>query len=274
MIAPACVEDPGGLFVLQNQALDDTCVAQANRDGLYRSRGVLDIALASRYFMHPLIENQLTSSLDVKIASASGGGAGDPADHRIEANLIALAGAEVSFQAPANITFGAQLSQGRLIPVSGSVVPLGLATTGLEVVSPEVGRVIRESLEFKSGRGEFDYNDGAIVPLLVGVRFTGTTAGGAEVGSNEFSFPLDICARCLLRYAPGTLYEDTEDAGLTCDFLQAPVIGEEEPQIAETGDDEVPCLLGQDEPVDCPLCRTLVPDDESADALCDPADPS
>ena len=271
MVSSACVEEPGGLFVLHNQQLNDECEATPAKEGPAVSRGVLDIALRSRYFMYPLIENQLNSSFDVKV-EGQGGGVGDPANFRTETNLVALAGAEVSFLTPANVSFGPQLSQGRFIPVSGAVGPADVATTQLEVLSTEVGRVIRESVEFKRGAGEYEFFDGNMVPLLVTVRFQGETVGGTDVGSNEFSYPLDVCARCLLNYPPGTLFDDTEDAGLTCDTRQAPQDEEGNIQLPDTEDEKVPCLLGQDAGVSCSLCRTLVPDDASADALCDPPD--
>ncbi len=260
-----CVEEAGGLFVIHNQTLSDACEVEASRDGPALSRGVLDIALNNRYFMFPTIENQLKSSDDVKIAGSAGGGQGDPSDFRTEGNIVSLRGAEVSFQTPANISFAGQLPQGLFIPVSGSVPPQGIASTGLEVINVNIGNVIRNSTEFRNGTGEFDYTPGALVNVLVTVKFRGITASGTEVESNEFTYPLDICARCLLTYSPGTLFPDSDGDGLTCDVRQAP----EDLEVG-AATVEPPCILGQDAAVDCTFCRTLRPDDAEADALCDP----
>lgn len=262
-----CVEESGGLFVLHNQQLSDSCELEASREGPAVSRGVLDIALNNRYFMYPTIENQLKSSDDVSIESSAGGGTGSPADFRTEGNIVSLRGAEVSFQTPNNVSFAGQLPQGLFIPVSGTITPEGIATTGLEVINVNIGNVIRNSREFRDGTGEFDYTPGALVNLLVTVKFRGITASGTEVESNEFTYPLDVCARCLLTYSPGTLFPDSDGDGLTCDLRQAP-----EDADIDVATVEPPCVLGQDAPVDCTFCRTLRPDDADADALCDPPD--
>ena len=176
-LGTGCVEEAGGLFVLHNQELSDSCDIEPSADGPALSRGVLDIALNNRYFMFPTIENQLKSSDDVKIESG-GGGSGGPQDFRTEGNIVSLRGAEVSFQTPANISFAGLLPQGLFIPVSGSVAPQRIASTGLEIINVNIGEVIRNSREFRSGTGEFDYATGALVNLLVTIKFRGITASG------------------------------------------------------------------------------------------------
>ena len=263
---PACVEDEqfvGSMLVVHNSRLSDACELEAAVEGDFLARGVVDIMLTNRYFLNPTIQNQLLSSKDVKIESAGAGAGGDFRDNLIEGNQIVLEGATVSFTTPANVSFA--LPQNVFIPVSGTVQPQGVTTTALEVLNVDVGNIVRRAPEFFDAANE-TFRKTAVVTVLVSVIFKGHTTAGTEVFSNEFTFPVDMCAGCLLVHPPGTLFTD-DDNSLTCDTAAA-VAGEGE--VVDTGMVATPCLLGQDDDVDCRLCRTLAPDDITADELCDP----
>jgi hypothetical protein len=266
-ILPACVEDDqfvGSMLVVHNSRLSDACELEAAVEGDFLARGSVDIMLTNRYFLNPTIQNQLLSSKDVKIVSAAGGGAmGDFRDGLVEGNNIVLEGATVSFTTPANVSFA--LPQNVFIPVSGTVPPQGVTTTALEVLNVDVGNIVRRAPEFFDAANE-TFRKTAVVTVLVSVIFKGHTTAGTEVFSNEFTFPVDMCAGCLLVHPPGTLFTD-DDNSLTCDTAAA-VLGDGE--VVDTADVATPCLLGQDDTVDCRLCRTLAPDDVTADELCDP----
>ncbi len=259
----ACVEDVGSMLVVHNASLNDTCELDAEVGGNFLPKGTLDIMLTNKYVMFPTIQSQLQSSKNVKIEAAAGGGTGDFRDTLNEGNAITLSGATVSFTTPPNVTFA--LPQNVFIPVSGTIFPGSATTTALEVLSVDIGNVVRRAPEF------FDANEEAfkrrsVVTVLVTVKFDGTTTSGTDVSSNEFTFPMDICAGCLLIHPPGTLFID-DDNSLTCDVSKAPA---EEGVGGATLDFDTPCILGQDTAVDCRLCRTLAPDELAADALCDP----
>jgi hypothetical protein len=177
-----------------------------------------------------------------------------------EGNIISLKGATVSFTTPP-LSF--PLPQNIFIPTSGSVFPAGSASTGLEVISVDVGNIIRQAPEFFTGA---EFMRGSVVTVLVTVKFKGVTSSGTEVESNEFDFPLDICAGCLLFYAPNTIFED-DDGSPTCEYLGEALT---EDSVVVPPEISIPCLIGQDVAVDCRLCRTVVGDAEDADAVCDP----
>lgn len=262
MMGSACVEDIGSMLVVKNSVLGGACELNAELEGNFRSRGTLDVMLTNRYFLFPTVQNQLRPSSDVKIKAQAGGVTGDFRDVLNEGNAITLEGATVSFTTPPNVSFA--LPQNVFIPTSGTVFPQGLTTTQLEVLSVDIGNIVRRAPEFFDAANE-TFRKGAVVTVLVTIKFQGRTTSGTEIESNEFTYPMDLCAGCLLVYSPGTLFID-DDNSLTCDTSKA------------TGDDnqnidsavETPCLIGQDDVVDCRLCRTLAADDLTADALCDP----
>jgi hypothetical protein len=133
------------------------------------------------------------------------------------------------------------------------------------VLSVDIGNVVRRSPEFFDANNN-TFRKGAVVTVLVNVKFSGVTTSGSTVESNDFTFPLDICAGCLLVTAPGTLFPD-DDNSLTCDPAKIPQDNE---NIDVDNTVDTPCIIGQDDAVDCRLCRTLAGNDQDADALCDP----
>lgn len=278
----ACVaEENGSLFVVRNERLSGgagACGFEPSLDGDFLARGTLDISLTDRYLMHPTVLNQLQQTVNVRIVPAGGGAGGAGAaggggaggggginDFRQalnETNAIILDGARVSFTTPPGLSFA--LPSDRFIPVSGTVQPAALTTTALEVLGVDLGNIVRRAPEFFDP-GTNTFRRGAVVTVLVEIRFEGKTATGIDVESNTFRFPLDICAGCLLVHTPGTLAAD-DDNSLTCDPSKV-VAGMGGAALAQP---ETPCIIGQDQAVDCTLCRTLVSDDALADELCDP----
>lgn len=275
MAGSACVvEEDGSLFVVRNERLvSGSCGFEPALDGDFLARGVLDIALTNRYQMHPTVLNQLQETVNVRIVPAGvGGGAGAAAggqgiaDFRQglnESNAVILEGARVSFTTPPNLSF--LLPSDRFIPVSGTVQPTALTTTALEVLGVDLGNQIRLSPEFFDAETE-TFKRGNVVTVLVEIKFEGKTATGIDIESNTFRFPLDICANCLVVFTPGSLAND-DDNSLTCDSVKAAAQGIMRQDVSPP---ETPCIIGQDQPVDCELCRTLAADDALADKLCDP----
>jgi hypothetical protein len=81
----------------------------------------------------------------------------------------------------------------------------------------------------------------AVIPdntdVIVGVRVFGDTLGGREVESSELTFPIFVCRGCLVSYPSIAIQPDTGACG-----------GGEEPSGAP------PCVIGQDDAVDCRYC--------------------
>ncbi len=270
MTGVACVEESNALLVAQNQLrTSGNCAPQASLDSASLSRGTMDVMLSNRYVMFPVLLNTLEPSREVRLGTNTAGG-GDVSDVLTEANIVSLSGATVSFVAPA-LSF--PLPQEVFIPTSGAVFPGGVSATALEIISPNLGNIMRTgATEFLDENG---FRRGGTVTVLVSIRFKGTTNTGVEVESNSFDFPLDICAGCLLYYAPGTIF-DNDNGGLTCDQRFDPdFLGENDGTVNlnnNNNDLTLPCLVGQDEAVDCRICRTLPLADIASDpsAICDP----
>ena len=261
MLGGACVEDVGGMLVLRSERLQPgECSFEPGEEGDFLARGTLDLALTNRYVLFPTIRNELQEVRQVRIQPQNAGGAqGDFRDVLNESNVVRLESATVSFITPSNVSFA--MPQGIKIPVSGSIQPGGLATTALEIVDVTLGGVLQQAPEFAQA--------GALVTVIAEVSFEGTTSGGTEIESNKFSFPLDLCFRCLVNFVPGTLFPD-DDGSLTCGAAAQAGMDVEMNDDVDILDVVTPCNVGQDDPVDCRLCRTLVSDPNAADAICDP----
>jgi len=254
LVLAGCVEEEASVLVVGNESPAGTCELTGSTDGPFLSRGVMDISLTKRYVMAPVLLNQLGNSQMVRLMTIGT----DPMLNatQIEGNTLILEGANVTFttNVPA---LDAALQADLFIPVGGTVFPSSSTAIGLEVISESLGRQIEAT-------GLFG-NRGTLVTILVNVTFTGRSTAGRDITSTEFSFPLDICSGCLLIYPPGTLFPD-DDGSQTCDVTKDPnATGTN----ASTIFDEV-CTYGQDEVVDCRLCRSAVGDPTNADTICDP----
>jgi hypothetical protein len=73
--------------------------------------------------------------------------------------------------------------------------------------------------------------------VIVGVRVFGDTLGGREIESSQLTFPIFVCRGCLVSYPAVAIQPDTGECG-----------GSEEPS------DPPPCVVGQDDAVDCRYC--------------------
>jgi hypothetical protein len=293
MVGASCVEETGQLLVLRNDLRSTgQCNPTPTQEGAGLSRGTLDIMLSNRYVMFPVVLNTMKPSSNVTVgvagggagggaggAGGAGGGTGGIANVQTEGNIVNLESATVSIIAPETIQF--PVPQGVEIPTSGAVFPEDVISTGLEVISPVLGDAIRASSDFYTGTA---FKRGTVITVLVEVKFKGTSSSGTEVESNEFTFPLDICAGCLLTYAPDTVVPAVADGNgdddrLTCDPIDRAAYEDARNEEGEgTGaiDDVTtniimqPCFVGQDEAVDCRLCRTLAVASSDPDAICDP----
>jgi hypothetical protein len=87
------------------------------------------------------------------------------------------------------------------------------------------------------------------VRVVVHVRFFGSTLDGTPVESDEFEFPVDICQGCLIQFSPADI--DPR--------LPAPNCAGNPAAAGSPVQAAVPCVPGQDLPVDCSQCPS-VPD--------------
>jgi hypothetical protein len=90
--------------------------------------------------------------------------------------------------------------------------------------------------------------------LVAHVTVLGTTRTGLAVQSDEFVFPVDVCDGCLVTFSPS----DVDPMLPEPNCAGNPALGGSSTNLP------VPCVLGQDTPVDCvdclsvPVCRGVV----------------
>ena len=252
-----CAEEESTLLIVGNEALSESCEISGSIAGPFLGRGVVDVSLSDNYIMTPVVQSRLGNSDDVQLAT---GGGPELDDATVEGNTVILEGAEVSFTtnvAPLQPIFQAEL----FIPIGGTIFPNSSSGIAIEVITSSIVEQIRQAGLFVTPETR--------VTILINIKFKGRTSSGTEVESTEFSFPLDICSRCLLTYPPGTLAQANPQSPLTCDPV---VVAAASSSLVTVDPPEGVCLFGQDSFVDCRLCRSLIPNQEQANAVCDPSE--
>ena len=112
------------------------------------------------------------------------------------------------------------LAAGFVDPASGSAPGYGL--TAVTLLDPKTVDALRTQIPA-----------GGTKKLVARFKVFGQTLGGQSVETNEAQFPIDVCLGCLV-FRP---------ADATCDAT------------ADLGSVAAPCVVGQDQAIDCRLCR-------------------
>ena len=227
------------LEILGNSEPDaETCRWRGAQDGPFSEQGVMDIWLTKRYVVAPVVRNNSDPSRSARKREAA----------------VNIDGAHVTFTSAAP-AIAAVLQPELFIPVGAVVFPNGVTTVPFSVIFESLGRQLENTSLFDER--------GATVDILAQIRFEGTTLGGSEVTSDTFTYPITICAGCLLDHTTPPLFDD-DDGSLTCDVSKAP------PETPNLTDFASVCVYGQDDPVDCRLCRGVTGDPTASDVICDP----
>jgi hypothetical protein len=141
---------------------------------------------------------------------------------KTETSRVSLQGATVSVTDTqgTEIASFSTLAAGFVDPASGSSPGWGL--TEVTLIDPKTIDALRTQIPA-----------GGTKKLVARFKVFGQTLGGQSVESNESQFPIDVCLGCLV-FRP---------ADSTCDAT------------ADLGSVAAPCVVGQDQPIDCRLCR-------------------
>jgi len=195
--------------------------APASGDGGGAS-GVVDIALTQSYAAWYLVGNQTVPR-------------GDPNTPTTETSYVTIQGAVVRItdSQGKQIRTYTTLTSATIAPSSGalpSYAPV-LVTTLDPATLTDLALVNAVSL-------------GGIKRLVTYVRFFGKTLGGLSIESNEFSFPVDVCAACLIRITQQDINPDPRLPQPNC-FGNASGSSQNLP---------IPCFPGQDTSLDCSQC--------------------
>ena len=209
LLSSACVRNESSLFVRACLEIPpDSCRVQASENSSVVLSGSLDGLYRAEYDCVALIENQLVAR-------------GDTTKLRTETSRISVYQAEV--QVLTNDSTAPTALAQYTIPISGFADPgtgtsPGLGLTNLVLIDAGTTATLVKTVR----------KTGTVQQVVASVVLHGRTLGGLEVESNEFKFPISVCAGC------------------TCG---KPV--DNEPCY---GSDQAPspnCLLGQDSVTDC-----------------------
>ena len=226
----SCAEHVPEIMIVANQMYGEGCdVPVGSSTTSLRTRGTLDLFITDQYRMIPKVENTLVASGSVGFGGG-GGGQGGLSGAEWEGNDIFLRRATIRFEAPDAL--GVPLPRELDVELSGRVEPGGEATVELQAISPSIGRTLANSRLLREARTSLTIDQR--------LKFYGETSTGAQVDSNEFIYPLELCYGCLLDIPPEAI--DTEFAVQpNCRNLDT----------ESEGESQVICFAGQDEPVDC-----------------------
>lgn len=243
-----CVHDDSTIFVQQvlqppMVSVGQQCAFKADPSEITIVSGVLDVSLTLGYWAEYLVGNQLIAQ-------------SNPNQLQTETSSVNLEGAEV------RVTDGAGNAIHSFTTLGGATI---FAASG---GSPSWGlfpvRTIDSDTLAASGipaqlQAQYELGVSQVSRVVTYVRVYGKTLGGRYVESNEFEFPVDICYGCLVDFAVAD--QDFCYELPNCRYASA------------VAPSSVPCIIGQDNGVDCSQClwsgtcdRKLVWTGECADA--------
>jgi hypothetical protein len=194
-----------------------------NEAGPFRGRGVFDLALSDTYWLVPVVSNMMPPIQSAGTAALS-------ADKfHLEDHNITLTGAILNYEASDISVQGAGVPGDLFVHSTMVVSPERTAMMPIEAIPGSVGSRLLEFTRLQE-RGQ-------AAEFLVKIIFEAHTQGGHVFHSNEFVYPVTVCNGCLPYNPPGT----------SCTSLDP------EP-------DNLPCLIGQDEKLDCRVCMLVYGD--------------
>jgi len=230
-LSAGCAHDDSSFFVQavvfpQPQGAGTQCTYSANPSQIFLSRGVLDTAFRSEYDGVFLVANQLVTE-------------SNPNQVQTETSNINVQGAIVRDTDAA----GNQLDSFTSL-TSGTVYAAVGGTPGYAIISATV--ISQKAIQASGSTA------GGTKTVVGYVKFFGHTLGGDYIESNEFEFPVDLCTGCLVQSASADI--DPCYQNVNC---RAALNG-----MGGASSQTVPCVQGQDTPVDCSQCLQL--------SLCNP----
>ena len=229
-----CADNNQSFYVVANGQPDNSCLVSAQEGGPTRSSGVLDLLVGTSYNLYPLLKNVMSSSLTMH--------GFNEADGRLEAHNVYVKKAIVDLSYDPNIMLSDSTAKHREITISGTVGVSGIAAITVELIDAQLVARLNSKIPQRS---ETEPRPGG--GIVADVQIEGVMGDGTAISSNVFSFPLRVCRGCLLDYPL-----DADNPATT--ELDCSMQGEVEPV--------VPCRMGQDEPVDCRLCKRIISQEE------------
>jgi hypothetical protein len=236
-LASACAHNDASLEV--NGVLappvpqNGVCAYTADPTQAKISSGTLDVGLLSSYTPELLVGNQLISTANSTQLEA-------------ETSRIVLQGAVVVVDDTDNnqINTFTSLASGFIDP--GTAGAPGYGPMAVTIIDPKTAQDLQASLPVEGTKR-----------VITHVTVFGQTAGGQNIESNEFQFPVDVCNGCLVTFPAGS--EDPVKAAATGE----PNCSATSSSSSSSTTTVVPCVIGQDQLVACTLCQ--------GKTVCDPS---
>jgi len=174
------------------------CVAKAGGGASVeqRSMGIVDLLMAKRYLLFPIIANQLQPS---SVATGI-----TPTELGLEANNITIKGFWVEYQLeglkgphPDYVDANGETPEStdlpkQWCPAAGTVPVNMMAPSIFEVIPPPIMQVLDADKAFDEW--------GSAGMMTVTVVLEGFLGDGTLVHSPEYHFPITVCRGCLLQY--------------------------------------------------------------------------
>jgi hypothetical protein len=229
-----CVDTESMIFIRQVNVPSGTCTVEPNVTGPFISHGTLDVAFRHEYIAALLVGSQIVTR-------------GSRAQIRTETSRVRIEGIEARVED----ALGAVAWGPHTIPATGFIDPAVDINPSYGIVD---GTLI--GADFGARMAALLLADTS----RTGKHFTsiskvfGHTLGGQAVDSGEFRFPITICYGCLIYY-PAEANDPKVTPTPNCDL----------PQSTGTALD-VGCSPGQDEMIDCRVCKATYPNDP----ICEP----
>jgi hypothetical protein len=195
---------------------------------------VLDVAFRRQYSATLLVGSQLVAR-------------GNSSQLRTETSRVALEGSVVQLADSRGAVVWGPVTvpgSGFVDPASGTTPSFGAIDTIL--LGADFGQTVLYP--------DLSVNTQFIKNFTASVHVFGHTLGGTAVESGDASFPIQVCYGCLVKFPP-----EASSSATNPNCSQPPASGSSLSQ---------PCRMGQDEAVDCRICKQTL---RGADkVVCDP----
>jgi len=245
---------------------EGTTCAYKEAETYYQS-GTLDLAVASEYVFAPFVHNLLPPTQNINGNSQS--------NLRQETNIISLEKAVFTFEpstsnsktpfAESGINTPPRLVREWEVPVQFTLQPGEKVVLPIDAIPRQVKSLtgsgyVQLGADWQARFGKFKDRYKYKLQGVLHVQIVGETAGGSEVASTKFSYPLTLCWGCLLFSTSLTPNgEEPEDQWRQCSNMNVPA------------DYEAPCSPGQDDALICGLGCKICKQNESLNiSTCDP----
>jgi len=232
-----CVDVESMIFIRQVNLPVETgnqCIVEPNPQGPFISHGTLDVAFRQEYIAGLVVGSQIVSQ-------------GNLTRLRTETSRVRIEGVEARLEnASGGLVWGPHTipATGFIDPSSGTSPSYGVVDATL--VGADFGAKMATQLAADASRSGRHYTSIS--------KVFGHTLGNQAVDSGEFHFPITICFGCLIYY-PAEANDPKVAPNPNCDLPQS------------TGTAlAVGCTPGQDEMVDCRVCKATYP----TAAICEP----